>query len=69
MDGLVGHFHMQGVLVGVGIDGDRLDAHAPGGLDDPASDFTAICYQDFLEHLASPGLPIGLIGKRSRALV
>ena len=49
-DGLVGHLDMQRVLVGVGIDGDRLDAHLARGLDDAAGDLAAIGDQDFLEH-------------------
>ena len=50
MDGLVGHLHMQGVPVGIGIDGHRLDAHAPGGLDDPARDLAPVRNQDLVEH-------------------
>jgi hypothetical protein len=41
---------MQGVAVGFGIDGNRLDPHAAGSLDDPAGDLAAVCDQDFLEH-------------------
>ncbi len=52
MDGLVGHLDMQGVLVGVRIDGDGLDPHAAGGLDDAAGDLAAIGNEDFLEHRA-----------------
>ncbi len=59
-DRLVGHFDMQGVLVGLGIDGDGLDAHAARGLDDPAGDFAAIGDENFFEHR----LPIR--GKRAR---
>ena len=43
---------MQGVAVGLGIDRDRLDAHAARGLDDPAGDLAAIGDQDALEHAA-----------------
>ncbi|WP_372803835.1 hypothetical protein [Paracoccus seriniphilus] len=50
MNGLIGHFHMQGIAVGVGIDGHRRDAHLAGGLDDPAGDLTPVGNQDFLEH-------------------
>ena len=57
MHRLVGHLDMERVLVGVGIDGDRLDAHLAGRLDDAAGDFTAIGNQDFLEH----GRPLGTI--------
>jgi hypothetical protein len=41
---------MQRVIIGIGIDGDRLDAHLPRGLDDAAGDFAAIGDQDFGEH-------------------
>jgi hypothetical protein len=44
------HLDMQRVAVGVGIDRDRLNAHAPGGLDDPTGDLAAIGNQDALEH-------------------
>ena len=50
--GLIRHFNMQRVLVGFGIDGNRLDPHAACGLDDTASDFATVCDQDFLEHAA-----------------
>ena len=49
-DRFVGHLDMQRVLVGLGIDGDGLDAHAARRLDDPAGDFAAVGDQDFLEH-------------------
>jgi len=54
MHGLVGHLHMQGVLVGVRINRDGLDAHLAGGLDDAAGDLAAIGDQDLGEHTASP---------------
>ena len=53
VNGGVGHCHMQRVAVGIGIDGDRLDAHLARGLDDPAGDFAAIGDQDTLEHATS----------------
>ena len=49
-DGRVGHFHMQRVAVGLGIDRDGSNPHAAGGLDDPASDLAAVGNQDSLEH-------------------
>ena len=49
-DGRVRHLDVQRVLVGVGIDGDGLDPHPAGGLDDPAGDFAAIGDQNALEH-------------------
>ena len=48
---LVGHFDVQRVAVGLGIDGDRLDPHAAGGLDDPAGDLAAIGDQNSFEHV------------------
>src|SRR4029077_4197194 len=48
----IGHRYVKRVLVGLGIDGDRLDAHAAGGFDDPAGDLAAIGNQDTLEHAA-----------------
>ena len=50
-DGLIGHLDMQRVAVGLGIDGNGLDAHPPGGLDDPAGDFAAIGDQNSFEHV------------------
>ena len=41
---------MRRARVGVGIDRDRLDPHAPRGADHPARDLPAIGDQDFLEH-------------------
>ncbi len=52
---LVRHPHMQGIAVGIGIDGDGLDAHLPGGLDDAAGDLAPVRDQDFLEHLCPSG--------------
>ena len=51
---LVRHLDMQRVAVGLGIDGDRRDAHLPRGADDPAGDLAAVGDQDTLEH-ACPG--------------
>jgi hypothetical protein len=49
-DGLVGKAHMARAFVGLGIHGDGADAHAPGGLDDSAGDFSPVCNQNFCEH-------------------
>ncbi len=49
-DGFVGHLDVQRLAIGVGIDGDRLDAHLARGLDDAAGDLAAIGNEDFLEH-------------------
>ncbi len=48
--GLVGHLHMRRANVGIGINRDGLDAHAPRSADHPARNLPAICDQDFLEH-------------------
>ena len=52
-DALVGHLHMRRARVGVGIDRDGLDPHAPRGADHPARNLAAIGDQDFLEHQSS----------------
>src|SRR5690606_19845375 len=41
---------VKGVAVGVGIHGNGGNAHALGGLEYAAGDFTAVCYEDFFEH-------------------
>jgi hypothetical protein len=51
MHSLIGHLDMQGILVGVGIDGHRSDAHLLRRLDNPTGDFPTIGNQYFLEHL------------------
>src|SRR6266700_612589 len=49
-DGLIGHFDVERVAVSLGIDRDRRDAHAAGGLDHPAGDFAAVRDQNSFEH-------------------
>ena len=49
VDGLVGHLDMQGVLVGIRIDGNRLDAQAARRADDAAGDLAAVRDQDLGE--------------------
>ncbi len=49
-DCMIGHFDMERVAVGFGIDRDRLDPHAAGSLDDPAGYLAAICDQNSFEH-------------------
>ena len=44
------HLDVQGILVGVRIDGDRFDPHLARGFDDPAGNFAAIGNEDTLEH-------------------
>ena len=56
-DGGVGHFHMQRIAVGLGIDRDGFDAHAARGFDDPAGDLAAIGNQDSLEHRRTLSCP------------
>ncbi len=50
MDGLIRHFDMHRVAVGLRVHGHRLDAHPLRGLDDPAGNFATVCDEDFLEH-------------------
>ncbi len=50
MDRLVGHFDEWRAGIGIRIDRDGGDPHAPGRLDHAAGDFAAIGDQDFLEH-------------------
>ena len=57
MHRLVGHPHVQRAGVGVGIDGDGLDAHPPGRLDDPAGDLAPVRDQDLVEHRLPPPTP------------
>ena len=52
-DRLVGHFDMERVAVGLGIDRDGFNSHPTRGLDDAAGDLAAIGNQDALEHLSS----------------
>ncbi|MNE29259.1 hypothetical protein D3C80_1227340 [compost metagenome] len=54
MHRLVGHRHMQGIRIGVRIDGDGCDAHLLRCSDNPAGDFATIGDEDFLEHGCGP---------------
>ena len=47
---LVGQADMAGVGVGVRIDSDGAYAHAAGGLDDAAGDFSAVGNKNFVKH-------------------
>ena len=49
--GVIGHFDVERIAVGLGIHGDRLDPHPARSLDDPAGDLAAICDQNSLEHV------------------
>src|SRR2546429_9976229 len=51
---------MKRIAVGFGIDGDRLNPHAAGGLEAAAGDLAAICDQNSFEHvLVCLGRPWG----------
>jgi hypothetical protein len=42
---------MQCIAVRIGIDGNGFNAHVARRLDDAARNLTAVCDQDFVEHL------------------
>ena len=48
---LVGHFDVERIPVGLGIDGHGLDTHPTGSLDDPAGDLAAVGDQNSFEHV------------------
>ncbi len=50
-DRMVGHFDVKCVAVRLRIDGDRLNPHLAGGLDDAAGDLAAISDQNSFEHV------------------
>src|SRR4029450_8830853 len=55
---LVREANVQGVLVGLRIDRDRLDAEFPARIDDAKGDLTTVRDQNFFEHfLACAGAP------------
>ncbi len=54
---------VQRVAVGLGVDGDGGDAHAPRRLDDPAGDLAPIGHKDLVEH-ARPARRRCLGGRR-----
>src|ERR1700730_1819633 len=62
----IGHFDVECVAIGLGIDRDRLYSHAAGRLDNPAGDLAAICDQDSFEHVLAYLQPFGR-GPASRA--
>src|SRR5690606_7444505 len=49
-DVIVGEAHVQGFAVGLGVDGDRLDAEFAAGADDAQGNLAAIGDEDTLEH-------------------
>ena len=69
--GLVGLADVAGVAVGLGVDGDRADAHLLERADDADRDLAAVCDQDFLEHRrrrivhpgGMPGSAFGLVSR------
>src|SRR5713226_9085856 len=52
---LIGHFDVECVAVGLGIDGHGLYSHAAGSLDDPAGDLAAVGDQNSFEHVLLTG--------------
>ena len=62
-DRLVRGRDVQRVAVGLGVDGDGGDAHAPCRLDDPAGDLAPIGHKDLVEH-ARPARRRCLGGRR-----
>src|SRR5690554_105216 len=53
VEGFVGHGHVPCIGVGLRIDGDDANAHAVGGLYDPAGDFAPVGDQYLAEHCYS----------------
>ena len=49
-DRRIGHFDMERVAIGLGIDRDGCNAHAAGCFNDPTGDLAAVGNQDSLEH-------------------
>ena len=61
VEGFVSHGDMARVGVGVRVDSDNANAHAVGGLYDPAGDFAPVGDQDFAEHgYSSSGTQLAL---------
>src|SRR5215468_3273928 len=52
-DGLIGKSDMQRIAVGLAVNRDRLDSKFLAGTNHPQGNFTAIGYEDFLEHFRS----------------
>ena len=66
--GLVGHAHVQGVAVEVGVDGHGADAQLAAGPDHPDGDLAAVCNEDLLEH-AGPFLRAAGLHNCTRRMV
>src|SRR5713226_1032176 len=56
---LIGHFDVECVAVGLGIDGHGLYSHAASSLDDPAGDLAAVGDQNSFEHFLDCSLWAG----------
>ena len=54
-DVFIGEPHVQRVLVGFGVDRDRLDAELPARHDHAQRDLPAVGNEDLLEHVSGPG--------------
>ena len=63
--GLVGLAHVQGVGVGLGVDGDGGDAETPAGADDAAGDLAAVGDQDLVEHRCVPSFRFPVAGLKA----
>ena len=62
---LVRHVDMERAGIGIGIDGDGAEAHAPRRPDDPTGDLATVGNQDLVEHCS--GRPqLGMNGTSSR---
>ncbi len=57
----VRHVDVQRIAIGIGIDGDGLDAHFARSLDDAAGDLATVGDQNFFEHK-----PLCPLGRRAR---
>ena len=66
MNGLIGHFDVNGVAVRIRIDRNCQDSHSPGGLDHAAGYLAAIGDQDLLEHAAFPSVFLFSYGVQRR---
>ncbi|GAA6195567.1 hypothetical protein NBRC116598_10110 [Pseudophaeobacter arcticus] len=53
MNRLIGHLHMQGLLIRIRIDGNGFDTHLAGGLDNTAGDLAPVRDQDLFKHWQS----------------
>ena len=61
VDSFVRHGNVNGIAIGIGVDGDGLDAHFARSLDDAAGDLATVGDQNFFEHK-----PLCPLGRRAR---